>query len=1198
MSVGTASAQRLEFRLFGAPSLSVGETRIALRRRQPLAILAVLALNDHPITRDELCYLLWPDAPQEVARQRLRRSLSELRRSLGAVSERLFVQAHASSTVLQLNVECCRIDAREFLQLLNRAQRLPDPHGLRAAEQAAQLSTEPLLQGFELSDAPEFEHWLLQQREQFAHLRLSALQRMVRSYVTLKDYPRAIATIEEALKLDALSEDLHRKAIWLYAAMGRRSDVVRQYGLCVSLLERELAVEPDPLTHMVYRAVLQGRLDEAQALAFRHELEHEAKNDISAAPIRSTPSYPRLSDLAPPPAELERRLSEAIQRALEGNTAVIWLQGPAGAGKNALAHRALARVHEARPEALRWVVSARSVRSAPLSMMQALLDIALRDWLSRAPFASTAETSEHDPHMTEAVRLLPELRAAFSHLLPHGEANTTETASSAVLQRRLLQALPRALLALTHERPAVIVMNDLEAADPLSLKAVAWLADRLVGAPAALVCTLREEARAQNPRLQALWEHLHTKQRVELLQLTPPDEATLAKLLEQWRVHASLLLEALRQHPEFSPRVALELLRATLILSREGQMRCPTSLQEALHINLRALDPVTRQVLEAAAVLGGETAHTLQLVSGRSEEEVERACETLIQWDWFDLTGSRYYITSPEIEQAVLQALSPARRQRLHQQAAAVLRQHNAEPHLIAYHLEAAGQHDEAAAMWLQASQRARELYANEAALNAAQRGLALTSDCALQFALLCAQEDILHESAQREKQADILDSLQQLSEATHNHPEWQAEVYRRRGRYALAREAWHEAVEMLQRAASCSLYTDAAILIMLARALARSQRWEEAETTLQQALALAKQHRDSTLQVQAWLLSAEMEQWRERFEAAEAALQQAIRVAGARSPLLPNLMLALGNVAALRNRFSEALTHAREAARLFARRGMPDAEAAAQVLVARMCARLGCWEEALVAYQAAYAGYAALELRQGMAAARVNASALALRMGDFETGWALAHEAYSLFETLQDVRGLCVAASNLGAALVWMGRGAEGERWLQESYARALAANLPAQQAAALANLGAALLQQGKLEAARQRMEEGLALRAAQGHLDTSIDRAFLAIACLRLSDFAAADAHSAHAVADLSRLPQAENPQQVWFARAQVLHALGRFEEAQAALQEAVALLQRVESSLPVEQRQRFRTAFPFNRAIMRAHTEGIWPNPPMLV
>ncbi|MDW8350935.1 MAG: tetratricopeptide repeat protein [Anaerolineae bacterium] len=1192
--------------MFGAPRLYIGTCEARFRRRQPLAVLSVLALHARPMTRDELCYLLWPDADQEVARQRLRRSLSELRRSIGAPADRLIPNTSGStSSLLRFDAEICRVDAHDFLELSSRARELPDPAGLRAAERAAQIGAEPLLQGLELDNAPEFEHWMHRQRERFERLRLDVLRRMVSGYTALEDYPRAIASVEQALALDALGEDLHRQAIWLYAVSGRRSDAIRQFAWCASLLERELAIEPDEATRAVYQAVLNDRLDEARALAFPSDLTRVQRMPTEIKPAspnivarqRTATSEPRLSDLALGAPNTEGEIAEAIIAGLCDGPRLIWIEGPAGSGKNVLVQHALESASRRRPELCVWSASARGAPyDAPFRLMRLLLEVALQQQLHRTPDEASEDSTPTGLWMSEAVRLLPELRAVFSYLPPRDPHKPDDDAAPTIASRRLLQALPRALLALAGKRPTAIVLNDLDAADSASLEAIGWLARGLADAPIVLILTSREDdSPARNEALRALAQRLHTLG-VRMWRLPGLSATAVRALVQRWGLPTTLA-DAIWAHSAGAPRAVLEMLRAALALRAADDVAAPESLRAAIHINLATLDPISRQVLEAAAVLGGDTADQLQQVSGRSPAEVERACEVLAQRDWLLPIGDRYIITYPEVQQAALDALSPARRQRLHQQAAALLGRRNADPHTIAYHLEAAGQHDQAAAMWLQAARRAREVYAYEAALSAIRHGLALCADAPLQFDLLCEQEHALHESGQREQQAAALAALQAMADAAPQHPEWQAEVHYRRGRYALARNAWSEAVDALQRAAACTLYQSEPVLIALARALAQSRRWAEAESALQRALALAQNRGDATAQAQVWLTWAEIERSRERYDAAEAALNQAVAAAGARSPLLPQIMLARGALASVRNDFGAALTYAQEAQRLFAQRGAPDAEAAAQVLIARMCARLGRPDEALAAYQAAYAGYAALDLRQGMAAARVNASTLALRMGDFTHGIALAREAYALFQSIQDARGLCVAASNLGAAYVWLGEGTAGESWLRESYERATALDLPAQQAAALANLGAALLQQGRLDEARQVMEQGLALRAAQGHLDASIDRAFLAIACLRLGDLAAAEAHSAQAVADLERIPQVENPQQIWFARAQVLRALGRPDEARAALDEAVACLRRVEAALPAAQRERYCAAFAFNRAILRACAENDWPDPPAL-
>lgn len=1180
----------LELKLFGAPRLLLDKREILFQRRQPLAIMAVLALSERPVNRDELTYLLWPDSPQTVVRQRLRRSLSQLRQSVEPWADRLLTSVGASGHLLHFDPNACHVDARTFLHLSGQARELPNPDGLHAAEQATRLYAGPLLSGLELDTSPEFEQWLLRQRERFERIQLDMWRCIVDGYTYIGDFTRAIAAAEHALSMDALSEELHRKMMWLYAKTGRRGDAIRQFAHCASLLEHELGIEPDADTAALYRATLDDRVDEAQSLAFRAH-PSEAPSSIALSATRST-----LAILCPPDhAPLCDELVAAVHQALTGATLVACIQGPAGTGKSRLVRKALERIRQTLPDVLVWSAGARKTGHAlPFGLVADLFDAALRERLSRPRVQVGSDALPVDLRMTEAVRLLPELRAVFPHLLPLQPQSGNESASHHLARRRLLQALPRALRALKGDDPTVIILEDLDQADPPSIEAIGWLMRALPDTHLALVITCR----ITDGALAEMLDVPLIRDMVRIWTIPAFDQAMVPHLAENAGLPV-MLAETIWRQAHGAPLATREMLyAATLSAGPAGESRIPSSLHEALLTHLRSLDSTTCQVLEAVAILTAGSALWIQHLSGRTGEEVEHACERLTDHDWLAMVGAWYAIAHPEVHAVVLENLSPIRRQRLHRQAATLLRQHNADPARIAYHLDAADQPDEAAAMWLQAARRARSLYARDAALVAIQHGLRLATDRRTQFDLLSEQEAILHDHGLRAEQETALAALEGLIEQSPDRPEWRAEVYRRRGRYALTRNAWGEAVDALRRAAALTLHHDDEILCLLARALTHAQQWDEAGDMVQRVLSLAQQRNDRDALVRGWLTYADVEQGRERFDAAENALKQAVHLAGRASPMLPNLMLALGNLVGVRNDFDSALMYAQEARRLFAQRGLPDSEAAASVLAARMLARLGRLDEALMAYQSAYAGYAALDLRQGMAASRVNACVLALRMGEFEQGARTAQEAYDLFRSINDARGMCVAASNIGAALVWMGRGAEAEVWLRESYERAGALNLLAQQAAALANLGAALLQQGRPAEARQTMEQGLALREAQGHIDVSIDRAFLAIACLRQGDFDAADAQSARALDDLQRVPQVENPQQVWFARAQTLHAQGRLDEARDALAAAVDCLRRAEQQQPPPQRGRYLTAFAFNRAILRAAAEDIWPDPPMLV
>ena len=73
----------IEVRLFGSPEIRRTGTAVAVDTRKAIAVLAYLAAESGPISRDTLVGLLWPESTQSKARAALRRTLSTLRSALG-----------------------------------------------------------------------------------------------------------------------------------------------------------------------------------------------------------------------------------------------------------------------------------------------------------------------------------------------------------------------------------------------------------------------------------------------------------------------------------------------------------------------------------------------------------------------------------------------------------------------------------------------------------------------------------------------------------------------------------------------------------------------------------------------------------------------------------------------------------------------------------------------------------------------------------------------------------------------------------------------------------------------------------------------------------------------------------------------------------------------------------------------------------
>src|ERR687895_1192775 len=74
----------LHITLLGPPQLVAAGQAVSLSRRQLRALLYRLAVEQQPVAREQLCFLLWPDIPEAVARRHLTVLLTQLRQALPA----------------------------------------------------------------------------------------------------------------------------------------------------------------------------------------------------------------------------------------------------------------------------------------------------------------------------------------------------------------------------------------------------------------------------------------------------------------------------------------------------------------------------------------------------------------------------------------------------------------------------------------------------------------------------------------------------------------------------------------------------------------------------------------------------------------------------------------------------------------------------------------------------------------------------------------------------------------------------------------------------------------------------------------------------------------------------------------------------------------------------------------------------------
>lgn len=219
--------------LLGTASITGPEGRVSGRAGQGnrLALLALLALaRDRPVSRDKLMALLWPEIGMDRARPQLSNTLYILRAGLGEDVIR------AAGDGLQLNREAIACDAVTFEELLDEGR----------LEAAVELFDGPLLDGFYLSAAAEFERWLTAERARLDQRYAAALESLAEAGEAQGQWPAAVAWWR---KLSAHTPFSGRVAVRLMRALdgaGDRVGALQYARIHTALLWEEFETEPDP----------------------------------------------------------------------------------------------------------------------------------------------------------------------------------------------------------------------------------------------------------------------------------------------------------------------------------------------------------------------------------------------------------------------------------------------------------------------------------------------------------------------------------------------------------------------------------------------------------------------------------------------------------------------------------------------------------------------------------------------------------------------------------------------------------------------------------------------------------------------------------------------------------------------------------------------------------------------------------------
>jgi DNA-binding SARP family transcriptional activator len=538
------------------------------------ALLALLLLDaNRVVSTDRLIEALWGERPTPTARKALQVYVSQLRKLLGP--ERV----ETKTPGYLLRVEPGELDLTLFEQF-QAEDRLEEALALWRGRPLAEFAYE----GFAQAQIARLEE-----------LRLVCLEERIERDLARGKHAAVVAELEALTKEHPLRERLVAQLLLALYRSGRQAEALERYQVARHAFVDELGIEPELRLRDLHQQILR----------------QDARLDLAAVePPRDTSRGP----LVGREHELQELIA-ALDDAFAGRGRLVLLVGEPGIGKSRLADELIGR---ARARAARVLIGrCWEAGGAPAywPWVQSLRGL-IRDGPSevRAQLGAGA---------IEIAQLLPELRDVFPDL-----AQPATTPEPDVARFRLFEAVSAYLGGVARDRPLVVVLDDLHAADEPSLLLLRFLSRHLGDSRFLLVGTYRDvDPTVRDPLAATLAELARepVTQRIELHGLGAMDIARYIEL-NTGTAPADEVVATIYSETEGNPLFVGEVVR---LLASEGSigdldsralssLGIPQGVREVIGRRISRLSADCAATLTLAAVLGREFDLTaLEHLSGR-----------------------------------------------------------------------------------------------------------------------------------------------------------------------------------------------------------------------------------------------------------------------------------------------------------------------------------------------------------------------------------------------------------------------------------------------------------------------------------------------------------------------------------------------------------------------------------------------------
>lgn len=207
-----------------------------------------LCLLAHPqgLTKEEIGLLFWPNASPSELKTRFKNAIYRLRSAIK--EEVVLFENDIYSFNRTIDYE---YDVDSFLRYVTKGEQGATPDERITAYQGAwALYRGPYL--------PEIDgNWAWAERERLSRLFIESTLALADLQLERKEYSAALESVQRVLEEEPCQEDAHRLAMRVYAALGNRAAIARQYAQCEQALLTEIDASPSPQTAHLYQTLMQ-----------------------------------------------------------------------------------------------------------------------------------------------------------------------------------------------------------------------------------------------------------------------------------------------------------------------------------------------------------------------------------------------------------------------------------------------------------------------------------------------------------------------------------------------------------------------------------------------------------------------------------------------------------------------------------------------------------------------------------------------------------------------------------------------------------------------------------------------------------------------------------------------------------------------------------------------------------------------------